>query len=463
MGSGDLNMKKSWHPQRSGNVAATQKAEAEAIAERKKLQQRLQEIEEERRKEEIQKALEAAGGKRRVDRVEWMYSGPTDGQGGDSAENEAYLLGKRRIDKLLQDNEVKKLSKQPSQDVIATVPTIGNLRDVATKIREDPLLAIKRQEQQAYEAMMNDPIKRRQLLASMGIEDPNEKKRKEERREKHRGHHRSHREHRSGRDDERHSHRRRSDSRDRSRSPRRHRSRSPRRDRHSGRDRSRSPRRDRSRSPRTTDNADGPKRRRRDSSSDRRQGSRSRGDRDRKRRDSPSPKRYRSPSPDGRDRKSGGAVRLADVRSRYRDSKGTATSRSTSPLPKKDRSPVRDGLRPFERRGGQEKGFKPRRDYERDDKPRGFGGPLSNDTTANQEKLEQERARKLAAMQEAATDLDLDRERRLAAIEAAERARQEADDKIRQRNKKYGGDAGFTNSLFSRAADLKIADRVRAG
>lgn len=63
MGSGDLNMKKSWHPQRSGNVAATHKAEAEAIAERKKLQQRLQEIEEERRKEEIQKALEAAGGK----------------------------------------------------------------------------------------------------------------------------------------------------------------------------------------------------------------------------------------------------------------------------------------------------------------------------------------------------------------------------------------------------------------
>ena len=41
-------MKKSWHPQRSGNVAATHKAEAEAIAERKKLQQRIQEIEEER-------------------------------------------------------------------------------------------------------------------------------------------------------------------------------------------------------------------------------------------------------------------------------------------------------------------------------------------------------------------------------------------------------------------------------
>jgi len=76
--------------------------------------------------------------------------------------------------------------------------------------------------------------------------------------------------------------------------------------------------------------------------------------------------------------------------------------------------------------------------------------------------LEQERARKLAAMQEAATDLDKDRERRLAAIEEAERARGEADDRVRQRNKKYGGNAGFTSSLHSRAADMKVAERMRA-
>ena len=124
MGSGDLNMKKSWHPQRSGNLAATAKAEAEAIAERKKMQQRLHEIEEERRKEEIQKALEAAGGKRKLDRVEWMYAGPTDGQIGDAAESEAYLLGKRRIDKLLQDNEIKKLSKRPDLEQASMAPII---------------------------------------------------------------------------------------------------------------------------------------------------------------------------------------------------------------------------------------------------------------------------------------------------------------------------------------------------
>ncbi|KAK0656286.1 Pre-mRNA splicing factor-domain-containing protein [Cercophora newfieldiana] len=444
MGAGDLNMKKSWHPQRSGNVAATQKAEAEAIAERKKLQLRLQEIEEERRKEEIQKTLEAAGGKRRIDRVEWMYAGPTDGQVGDAAESEAYLLGKRRIDKLLQDNEVKKLSKQPSQDTLAALPAISNARDVASKVREDPLLAIKRQEQQAYEAMMNDPIKRRQLLASMGIEDPHQKpSRQEEKRGKHRHQHRSHRSRGEDRDDRGHrsSHRRRSDSRDRSRSPRD--SQSPRRRKHN------SSRRQRSRSPRGyDDDTDGRSRRRRDSPDTRRHRSRSM--------DSPDRDHERGKRRDGQ----------GDRRSSRRDNAERYESRSPSPAPRRrDRSQDRDRpeSRAYEGRGGdREQGpYRPRRDYSEDSKPRQTGRPPV-DAGPSQEQLEQERARKLAAMQDAATDLDKDRERRLAAIEEAERAQREADDRVRQRNKKLGGDAGFTSSLHSRAADMRVAERMRA-
>ncbi|KAK0632201.1 Pre-mRNA splicing factor-domain-containing protein [Immersiella caudata] len=445
MGAGDLNMKKSWHPQRSGNVAATQKAEAEAIAERKKLQLRLQEIEEERRKEEIQKTLEAAGGKRRIDRVEWMYAGPQDGQVGDAAESEAYLLGKRRIDKLLQDNEVKKLSKQPSQDSLAVLPAINNARDVATKIREDPLLAIKRQEQQAYEAMMNDPIKRRQLLASMGIEDPQQKSsRKEEKRDRHRHHHRSHRSHRDDRDDrgERSSRRRRSDSRDGSRSPRD--SRSPPRKKHD------SSKRHRSRSPRGyEDDTDGRSRRRRDSSGGRLYRSRSAD----------------SPRGKGRDRgkRQNG---YSEDRSYRRDDPVRDESRSPSPGPRRrDRSPERERPAPrsYESRGDDRErtSYRPRRDYN-DDSRTGQNAKAPAGAGPTREEQEQERARKLAAMQEAATDLDKDRERRLAAIEESERVQREADDRARQRNKKYGGDAGFTNSLHSRAADMKVAERMRA-
>lgn len=446
-------MKKSWHPQRSGNIAATNKAEAEAIAERKKLQQRLQEIEEERRKEEIQKTLEATGGKPRLQRVEWMYSGPNDGAG-DAAENEAYLLGKRRIDKLLQDNEVKKLQKQPSQDAVAAVPTpLTNTRDMATKIREDPLLAIKRQEQQAYEAMMNDPIKRRQLLASMGIDDAQDAdktKRREERRHKHRhSQHRSHRHRDDDRDSKRHSHRRRSGSRDRSRSPRGY-----------------GPQDEHDRRRRRRDSRD--RRRDRSGSAD----SRGRGDRR-----------------DGRDRQDA-RDRGGDIRtSRHRDGPSNAESRTPSPAPRRReyspdrdgrrRSPVGDGRRrrnpsanrdgPPRRNTGDTNGY--RNGSYRDDgtsrpqnrsAPRQPDGRPSNPPDAGGETAEQERARKLAAMQEAATDLDKDRERRLAMIAERDRAAQEADDRVRQRNKKFGGDVGFMNQLHSRAAELKVADRAGA-
>lgn len=458
MGSGDLNMKKSWHPQRSGNLAATAKAEAEAIAERKKMQQRLHEIEEERKKEEIQRALEAAGGKRKLDRVEWMYTGGPNDQNGDSAENEAYLLGKRRIDKLLQDNEVKKLSKQASTEQSSETKTIADARDIATKIREDPLLAIKRKEQQAYEAMMNDPIKRRQLLASMGIEDTQRKsKSKEERRHKHRHHHRSHRHHD---DDDRHSRRRSPDSRERSRTPRKYES-----------------------------DEDDRRRRRRDSP-------------DRRRRDSPERKRDRSRSVDERYSRS---RRNDDTRSRHHSGRSRDVSGSRSPdyrtkrelsrdtdrrikrersrdsdrRVKRDHSSERDEKPPrrdgddgtYYRNGARNEGrngernggpYRQRRDNQDDGRSRQNGGYHINASSSVKVKVEEddERARKLAAMQEAATDLDADRRRRLAAIEEAERKAEEEDERARQRNKKFGGDARFTNTLHSRAADLKVYERM---
>lgn len=449
MGSGDLNMKKSWHPQRSGNVAATHKAEAEAIAERKKLQQRLQEIEEERRKEEIQKALEATGGKRKIDRVEWMYSGPTDGQVGDAAESEAYLLGKRRIDKLLQDNEVKKLSKQATQEELAVASATANARDVAAKIKEDPLLAIKRQEQQAYEAMMNDPIKRRQLLASMGIEDEQAKsKTKEERRHRHRSHHhRSHRHRDGGRDDDRHSHRRRSDSRDRSRSPRRY---------------------DSEEEERTRRRRDSPDRRRYllDSENLRERGTkrsnRERGDtHGRRDRQSKRDESREAPRRDDRSRDRSSSASPPPRRKDYSPPHRRGVSRERGET-RREHFEERRGSRNDPYRSQQDSGNRNVARNGNQDRapPRDYTARRSNIGDAGRGDAEQERARKLAAMQEAASDLDKAREQRLAAIAEQERRNQELDERARQRNKRFGGDAGFTNQLHSRAADLKVADRM---
>lgn len=48
---------------------------------------------------------EEAGGKKREERVDWMYAAPAEGNGPSAEELEQYLLGKKRVDKLLKDNQ----------------------------------------------------------------------------------------------------------------------------------------------------------------------------------------------------------------------------------------------------------------------------------------------------------------------------------------------------------------------
>ncbi|KAF5017745.1 hypothetical protein F66182_10302 [Fusarium sp. NRRL 66182] len=360
MGGGDLNLKKSFHPALRRNQQAVWDEEQKALAERKRTQQRINEIKEERAKEEVQRQLEAAGGRKRVDRVDWMYQGPTDGQTGTTEETEAYLLGKRRIDNLIKGTEHKKLEKDAGTDSFMALQNANTARDTASKIRDDPLLAIKRQEQAAYEAMMNDPAKRRRLLSSMGIEGEEKKEKSRDRHDRHRRRHR----HRSADpDDDRH-HRRRRRSYSRSQSPRR-------------RDDSRE---DRHRRRRDDSPQERHSRRRRDDSQD---GYR----RDRRQRDE-----------------------------RPRDTRRDA--RRSYPSDARDRRP---------------------RYSEEDEKAK-----------------EEEKQRKLAAMQSAATELDDDREQRLAALEQREQALREADDRARER----GGDRGFVNKLHQQAGHKGLAERM---
>ena len=117
------NMKKSWHTSTFHNLERVWKAEQVAIEEQKKAEQLRKELAEERQMEEMRKMQEAGGhikcvrmndrplirrhadmhlgerivarGRRRVERVDWMYSGHSAG----SAQlQEEYLLGKRRVD-----------------------------------------------------------------------------------------------------------------------------------------------------------------------------------------------------------------------------------------------------------------------------------------------------------------------------------------------------------------------------
>ncbi|PCD30113.1 pre-mRNA splicing factor CWC25 [Fusarium graminearum] len=381
MGGGDLNLKKSFHPALRRNQQAVWDEEQKALAERKRTQQRLDEIKEERAKEEVQRQLEAAGGKKKVDRVEWMYQGPNDGQTGTTEETEAYLLGKRRIDNLIKGTEHKKLEKDAGTESFMALQNANTARDTAAKIREDPLLAIKRQEQAAYEAMMNDPARRRQLLASRGIdEDKKDKSRRKE--DRHRRRHR----HRSADGEDRHHRRRRSYSR--SQSPRR---------------------RDGSR--------EDQHRRRRDDSRDRHSRRRRDGSDEGGRRD--------------RDNRSGGDRHRHDGDRRHSDE-----PRDERRDNRRDERP-RDNNRQYSRRS-----------YPSDRRPR----YNEEDDKAKEE----ERQRKLAAMQSAATELDVDRQERLADLEKREQAAREADNKARER----GGDRGFVNKLHQQAEHKGLAERM---
>ncbi|PMD57611.1 uncharacterized protein K444DRAFT_593029 [Hyaloscypha bicolor E] len=416
---GDLNLKKSWHPVLMSNQRRVWEEEKKALDERKRTEQRIKELKEERAKEEIQAKLEAAGSRKRVDRVDWMYQGPSSGQAGTTEEMEGYLLGKRRIDGLIKGTENKKLEKQASEDSFMALQHANTLRDTAAKVREDPMLAIKKQEQAAYEAMMNDPIKRRQLLALAGKGE--EKKEKKEK--KHRRHHHRHRD--DSDDERRHKRRRREDD-------------------------------DGHRSSRT-------EHRRRRSDSYSRSPSPVRR-RDRSRFDRPPRRRSASPEERGRSRPN----RERDyVRTRRRNS-SSIDSRSSTPEPRR-RSPDRRASYPAGRGGYDNRNngangwsYDNRRNgggYERRDDRRPQGRPSKE----SGEGKEAERQRKLAEMQQEASRLDIDREKRLAALEEQERADREAENRARAKSSKYTDKGAFISGVRQKADDKGLADRIGRG
>ncbi|KAF9460112.1 Pre-mRNA splicing factor-domain-containing protein [Collybia nuda] len=177
MGGGDLNMKKSWHPLLLKNQERVWLEEKKALEEKKKLDQLRKEKEEERQLQELQRLQEEQTGKKRTEKLEWMYSTPATGASQNPNDLEDYLLGKKRVDKILTADENAKIGAAHKNFI--AVQNANNARDIAAKIREDPLLAIKQQEQAAYEALMSNPLRLREMQERNGIKP---KKNKEERR-----------------------------------------------------------------------------------------------------------------------------------------------------------------------------------------------------------------------------------------------------------------------------------------
>jgi len=163
MGGGDLNLKKSWHPSTLRNVERVWKAEQLHEAEQKKIHELQRELKEERAREEMQQYAEQKGVvEKKSDRLDWMYRGP-----GAMVNQEDYLMG-RPVDKTFefasQPTEVKPTQLQESIPESIFAESADALQvDLAAKMREDPLFAIRKQEEENMKLLLNNPVKMKKL------------------------------------------------------------------------------------------------------------------------------------------------------------------------------------------------------------------------------------------------------------------------------------------------------------
>ncbi|KAI8382434.1 Pre-mRNA splicing factor-domain-containing protein [Blakeslea trispora] len=209
MGSSDLNLKKSWHPATFKNQERVWKEEQKRKEEDRKLDQLKKELAEERQLQDLQRMQEEAGTKKRSNKLDWMYASPNANLNG-TANNtmEDYLLGKKNVDDLLrakQKEQVQAATAAEENRFTLSNANANSERDIQSKIREDPLLMIKKREQMALKAIVENPLKLKELKKK---EKKDKKKKSSSSEHKHRHHNSS-----SSRHEERSS-RHRHDSRD---------------------------------------------------------------------------------------------------------------------------------------------------------------------------------------------------------------------------------------------------------
>ncbi|XP_048470614.1 pre-mRNA-splicing factor CWC25 homolog isoform X2 [Rhincodon typus] len=191
MGGGDLNLKKSWHPQTLKNVERVWKAEQKHEAEKKKIEELQKELREERAREEMQRYAEDSGAvKKKSDRLDWMYQGPSS-----MVNKEEYLLG-RPIDKYATDKMVDEESGPSSETgllpgSIFTATGANSALDMASKIREDPLFMIRKREEEKKREVLSNPMKMKMIREILQKNLDKTEKKKKDKKKKHKKHRRS--------------------------------------------------------------------------------------------------------------------------------------------------------------------------------------------------------------------------------------------------------------------------------
>ena len=103
--------------------------------------------------------------RKRTERLEWMYKGAIGVS--TESEREEYLLGKpidRQVDAIIQEREKEEeMVKTKEGALFMKKGKTSFAKDLAVKIREDPLLAIKQKEEERRQYILNNPLKLKKI------------------------------------------------------------------------------------------------------------------------------------------------------------------------------------------------------------------------------------------------------------------------------------------------------------
>ena len=218
--------KKSWHVANFTNQEAVWKAEQVEAAETRKLEEWKTKREEERQIEELRRLQRESGqgeasygGKHAQERVDFLYEQQT-------TKKEEYLLGKP-VDIEVEKSDVKQVEALPGANFLGVGQ--NNLSSSANeefnKMNNDPLVAMRTEEQKALQRLLSNPIKMKAIQGAVEeqkhalLDRKKDKKEKQRHKDKHKDRHKDKHRDREHRRDHKHrgstGHRDRDDSRDR--------------------------------------------------------------------------------------------------------------------------------------------------------------------------------------------------------------------------------------------------------
>ncbi|ETN13386.1 hypothetical protein PPTG_08234 [Phytophthora nicotianae INRA-310] len=154
--------KKSWHTANLRNVEKVWIAEQKHAAEEKKVAELRKNIEEERQLQELRQLQAARGDKSAaVERLDWMYEGPSAAR---EKTAEEYLLGKeyKGEDEKAAKGDVD-LSTTTKYGSLALTKSALPANDAFQRLNEDPMMLIRKRQQAAREQVLKNPVKMKRI------------------------------------------------------------------------------------------------------------------------------------------------------------------------------------------------------------------------------------------------------------------------------------------------------------